>query len=155
MGVALTDDEAWDFVSRAHTGVLTTLRADGHPVPVPVWFVVLDGAVYVRAIAATRKVEHVRRDPRASFLVEDGTRWGELRAVLMLGAATVVDDDDVVVRVAEATQAKYGSFRSPNGSLPEATRNHYRRASTTLRFAPTEATVSWDNHKIRPAGRTG
>ena len=156
MGIALTDEEVWAFVAPAHTGVFTTLRPDGHPVPVPVWFVVLDHAVYVRAIATTHKVAHVRHDPRASFLVEDGAGWRELRAVLMLGTARVVDDHAALVdRVAEATRAKYEDFRSFNGSLPQVTRSHYNSGSATMRFVPTETTVSWDNRKIRTPERSG
>lgn len=31
-GLRLTDDEIWTYVERAHTGVMTTLRADGMPI---------------------------------------------------------------------------------------------------------------------------
>ena len=63
MGVRLTDDEAWAELAAAHTGILTTLRRDGRPVPLPVWFTVLDRRIYVRTPAGTRKVQHVRHDP--------------------------------------------------------------------------------------------
>ena len=56
MGVRLTEDEAWAELAAAHTGILTTLRRDGRPVPLPVWFVALDRHVYVRTPARTRKV---------------------------------------------------------------------------------------------------
>ncbi|MGH9137555.1 MAG: pyridoxamine 5'-phosphate oxidase family protein [Acidimicrobiales bacterium] len=42
MGVRLTDDEAWAFLENGHIGILTSLRRDGWPVSLPVWFVVLD-----------------------------------------------------------------------------------------------------------------
>ena len=78
MGVRLTDDEAWAELAAAHTGILTTLRRDGRPVALPVWFAVLDRRIYVRTPAGTHKVGHVRHDPRATFLVERGERWAEL-----------------------------------------------------------------------------
>ena len=34
MSVRMSDDEAWEFLSSSHTGILTTLRADGRPVAV-------------------------------------------------------------------------------------------------------------------------
>ena len=40
MSVRMTSDEAWEFVAAAHTGILTTLRADGFPISLPVWFIV-------------------------------------------------------------------------------------------------------------------
>lgn len=64
MAFRLTDDEAWDFVARAHTGILTTLRRDGRPVTVPVWHVVHELAVFVRTPAATKNVVRIRHDPR-------------------------------------------------------------------------------------------
>jgi Pyridoxamine 5'-phosphate oxidase len=38
-------DEAWEAVGAAHTGILTTLRRDGGPIALPVWFVVDDRTV--------------------------------------------------------------------------------------------------------------
>ena len=52
MGVRLTEDEAWAELAAAHTGILTTLRRDGRPVPLPVWFVALDRTIYVRTPGA-------------------------------------------------------------------------------------------------------
>ena len=83
MGVRLTEDEAWAELAAAHTGILTTLRRDGRPVSLPVWFVALDRHVYVRTPARTHKVGHVEHDPRATFLVERGERWAELCAVML------------------------------------------------------------------------
>ena len=38
---------AWAALAAAHTGILTTLRADGTPVPTPVWFLVEGRTVLV------------------------------------------------------------------------------------------------------------
>ncbi len=42
----LTDDEIWEFVAGSHTGIMTTLRRDGMPIALPVWFVCLDKVHY-------------------------------------------------------------------------------------------------------------
>ena len=65
MSIRLTPDEAWDVLGRAHTGILTTLRADGAPVTLPVWFVMLDRAICFQTPARAKKVARIRRDPRA------------------------------------------------------------------------------------------
>lgn len=75
MGIRLTTDEAWEALGAAHTGILTTLRRDGMPIALPVWFVVDDCTVAMMTPAGTKKIARVRRDPRASFLVESGKRW--------------------------------------------------------------------------------
>ena len=83
MSIRLSEDEAWDVISASHTGILTTLRRDGSPIALPVWFAVVDRTVCMRTPRRTKKVARVRRDPRASFLVESGERWAELVAVPM------------------------------------------------------------------------
>ena len=42
MGISMSDDEAWHFIEQGHTGILTTLRRDGWPVALPLWFPVHD-----------------------------------------------------------------------------------------------------------------
>jgi len=122
MGVRLSEEEAWEAIAAAHTGVLTTLRADGTPVALPVWFVALDRAIYVSTPARAKKVARVRNDPRASFLVESGERWAELRAVHLSGAVAVVDDRAMVDAVAAALDVKYAAFRTASAAMPCGTR---------------------------------
>lgn len=152
MGVLLTDDEAWAELERAHTGILTTMRRDGMPVTLPTWFVALDRRVYVRTPAKTRKVEHVRRDPRATFLVERGERWAELCAVMLYATVTVHDGGPVAERVASALEEKYAAFRTETRALPGATRAHYGGATAVLELTPAEPLVTWDNAKLQLRG---
>src|SRR5260370_10621799 len=91
MSIRLTPDEAWDVLGRAHTGILTTLRADGAPVTLPVWFVVLDQTICFRTPSRAKKVARIRRDPRASFLVESGPRSAHPRAVHSSCPADILD----------------------------------------------------------------
>ena len=88
-GVRLSDDEAWAALEAAHTGVLTSLRRDGWPISLPVWFVVLDRRIYVSGPAHTKKFARVRHDPRVSFLVESGERWVDLLGVHVTGTARI------------------------------------------------------------------
>ena len=46
--IRLTPEEAWDFIEQAHTGIFGTLRSDGMPIMLPIWFVVIDRKIYVR-----------------------------------------------------------------------------------------------------------
>ena len=100
-GIRLGVDEAWATLERAHTGVLTTLRRDGVPISLPVWFVVLDRRIYVSGPAHTKKFARVRRDPRVSFLVESGERWIDLLGVHLTGTARIVDDARMVAHLRE------------------------------------------------------
>lgn len=149
MGVRLTDDEAWAELTAAHTGILTTLRRDGRPVPLPVWFVVRDRRVYVRTPARTHKVAHVERDPRATFLVERGERWAELCAVMLHADVTFVDAGSERDAVEGLLAEKYARFRTDDAQLPDATRAHYAVESAVLKLTPVGRLVTWDNSKLR------
>jgi PPOX class probable F420-dependent enzyme len=150
VSIRLTREEAWAAIGAAHTGIFVSLRADGFPVALPVWFVVLDEHVYVASPARASKVARVRRDPRVAFLVESGTRWAELRAVHLTGRARVVREHDLVERVLQALTAKYAQFRTDRSAMPDATREHYEADTrAVIEIVPDERVLTWDNARLR------
>jgi PPOX class probable F420-dependent enzyme len=149
MNLRLSPDEAWAVVAASHTGLFTSLRRDGVPITLPVWFVVLDRRIYVSGPASAKRVARIRRDPRVSFLVESGERWAELRAVHLTGRARVVTESEPLARVAAALEAKYAAFRTPRAGMPAATRAHYDVELATIEIAPDEHMLSWDNARLR------
>lgn len=148
MGVRLSREEAWEMLAASHTGIFTTLRSDGVPVSLPVWFVALHGHVYVGTPAHTKKVARVRRDGRASFLVEAGEAWADLRGVHLTGRARILDDPVRAREVQAALDAKYGAFRTPRTAMPEATRAHYEVERVLVEIEPDERMLTWDNRRI-------
>jgi nitroimidazol reductase NimA-like FMN-containing flavoprotein (pyridoxamine 5'-phosphate oxidase superfamily) len=144
-GVRLSPEEAWATIEASHTGIFTTLRRDGVPISLPVWFVVLDGTICMTTPGGTKKVARVRHDARSSFLVESGERWAELKAVHLTGRAEIVDDPELAERARAASEAKYAAFRTAPSVMPDATRKHYSVTSALIRFVPDERIVSWDN----------
>ncbi len=146
--VRLTAEEAWDVLARAHTGVLTTLRRDGVPISLPVWFVVIDRRIYVSGPAHTWKFARIRRDPRASFLVESGDYWIELVGVQITGRATIVEDAALAEKVAAALHEKYARFRTPRADMPGATRARYDVEVSTIELVPDGRILSWNNARL-------
>jgi PPOX class probable F420-dependent enzyme len=149
MGIRLSPDEAWDVIGQSHTGILTTLRANGSPVTLPTWFAVLDRTICLFTPSGTKKVVRVRRDPRASFLVESGERWAELRAVHVSGLLEIVEDEPTKARITEALDEKYAAFRSTN-QMSQATTDYYA-TRTYLRLVPEPRLLTWDNRRLSPA----
>jgi PPOX class probable F420-dependent enzyme len=147
MSIRLTPDEAWDVLGRAHTGILTTLRADGAPVTLPVWFVALDQTICFRTPSRAKKVARIRRDPRASFLVESGQRWAELCAVHLSGRVDRVDDEAAKARIDAALDEKYAPFRTARADMPASARDRYA-AWEFFRFVPSPRVLTWDNSRI-------
>jgi general stress protein 26 len=147
MSIRLTADEAWDMLEHAHTGILSTLKADGWPVTLPIWFVALDRTICFSAPSRTRKVARIRRDARASFLVESGERWADLRAVHLSGLVSAVEDEASMARIDSALDAKYAAFRTARGNMPDATRAYYT-GRTFFRLVPGPRVLTWDNRRI-------
>jgi|SRR5579862_2581864 len=147
MSIRLTPEEAWDVLERAHTGILTTLKADGSPVTLPIWFAALDRAICFSAPSRTKKVARIRHDPRASFLVESGERWAELQAVHLSGVVERVDDEAEMARIDKALDVKYAAFRTARGDMPDATRAYYT-GRTFFRLVPGPRVLTWDNRRI-------
>jgi PPOX class probable F420-dependent enzyme len=147
MSIRLTLDEAWEAVESAHTGILTTLRRDGMPIALPVWFVVDDRSVALMTPAGTKKIARIRHDPRASFLVESGEQYAELRGVHLTGRVEAVEDALATSRIEAAVEAKYAAFRPPADSLPAAAQAYYAK-QVFLRFVPEGRILTWDNARL-------
>ena len=157
MGVSMSEDESWEFLARGHTGILTTLRRDGWPVALPVWFAVDDRRVYIGTPSRTKKLARIAHDDRGSFLVETGQEWAELAAVHLPVRARVLDPEEdrpEVQRAGRLFAEKYERFRAAGTKLPSATTEHYR-SRRIIRLDPAGPPVSWDNARIRPRVEPG
>ncbi len=148
MSIRLSREEAFEVLRTSHTGIFTSLKSDGTPITLPVWFAVLDERIYVDAVATTKKVARIRRNPRVSFLVESGERWRELRGVHLTGHARFVDDVDLTARFRVAMDAKYAGFSGDRPAMPEASRGHYEREHLVIEVDPDERILSYDNARI-------
>jgi PPOX class probable F420-dependent enzyme len=89
MAQTMTADERRRFLSAGtRTMKVATVRADGRPHVVPVWFV-LDGDTVVFTTGEdTRKGRDLRRDPRVALCVDDETP--PFAFVLMEGTAELI-----------------------------------------------------------------
>ena len=56
------------------------------------WYAVVDGEIWLETKAKSQKAVNVKRDPRVSFLIEDGDTYDTLRGVSFEGIAEIVDD---------------------------------------------------------------
>jgi hypothetical protein len=147
VSVRLSDGEAWDVLGSSHTGILTSLRRDGFPVSLPVWFVVDDRVVLVAGPAASHKFTRIGRDPRIAFLVESGEAWKELRAVHLIGRGELVEQPDWE-SVDQLFEVKYAGFRTSRQDMPAPARARYDGARSLVRLTATERFLTWDNQRL-------
>lgn len=146
--VRLDEDEIWAFLEQGHTGILTSLRRDGTPIALPVWYGVVDRAVYVSGPAHTKKWKRIAHDPRVSFLVEEGLAWRELQAVQLNGRAQFVEDPDTIQRVGRVLDEKYSAFRTSRKAMPDRVQRNYGSGSRLVRIEPEGRILSWNNAKL-------
>lgn len=150
MSVKLTSQEIDDFLRTANTLIISTIRKSGEPLMTPIWYVWMDEAFLVRTGADSAKVQHIRRDPRACCLVEEGEAWVDLRAVVANCDVAIVHDPDTISRFQIAFDKKYAKSRPERASLPSSTQSHYGSDRVVLRFTPRDGELrSWYNRKIR------
>jgi PPOX class probable F420-dependent enzyme len=151
MSIRLSEDEAWKVLAESHTGILTTLRADGAPVTLPIWFVVDDRSICFMTFKGTKKLTRIANDPRASFLVESGERWAELRAVHLNGRIEEIADEPERERIDAALDAKYAPFRTARAEMPDSAKKAYA-AKRSFRFLPDPRILTWDNARLEAKG---
>jgi PPOX class probable F420-dependent enzyme len=151
VSIRLSREEAWAELAAAHTGIFTTLRADGVPISLPVWFVAFDERIYVASPVHRKKVGRIERDPRVSFLVESGERWAELKGVHLTGRAHRIDDAERIAKVRDLLDQKYGGFRAKRAAMPVSTRSQYETEIAVMEIVPDERILSFDNARIELA----
>ncbi|MBM4416350.1 MAG: hypothetical protein FJ035_08985 [Chloroflexi bacterium] len=93
-------------------GYLTTIGRLGYPHTVPLTYFRFGNDVYVPGRRRSQRLANIARDPRVSFLVEDGDTMDSFRGLLIQGDATVIDDDVEKLRIARDAARERG--------LPEA-----------------------------------
>jgi nitroimidazol reductase NimA-like FMN-containing flavoprotein (pyridoxamine 5'-phosphate oxidase superfamily) len=144
----MTEAEIWAFVTDAPTGILTTLRRDGVPVAMPIWFACLDRTIYIQTRG--KKLQRIAHDQRASFLVESGHRWVDLKAVHFTGIAELVDLPRELARsFGVEMDRKYASLRAQGAEMSTSSSSFYEQVPTgTVRFTPDARVMHWDNAKI-------
>lgn len=148
MAITLSAQEQRAFLEGGHTAIMTTIRQDGRPSPVPIWYVMVNGTMYVGTPPAAAKLKHLRRDPRCAILVESGEKWRELRALQWQMKAVILDPGPEADAAEAESERKYAAFRTPFEQMPLIAQQHYG-ASVWIRLEPQGDPVTWDNSKMR------
>lgn len=101
--VAADDRRVRDALRRAMIARIATVTAGGWPLVMPLYFVVLDGRIYMNNAATSPTVKNIERHGRALVVLQ--LREGEV--VRVRGAARYLRDADTARRVTRATLPKY------------------------------------------------
>jgi PPOX class probable F420-dependent enzyme len=146
----MTDAEVDAFLDEPHSMNIATYNHDGTIHLVAMWYavegLVSDGGwIGFETFAKSQKVQNLRRDPRITALVEDGTTYATLRGVELVGQAEVVEDHGVLMDIARSVVRKHQP-EVGEGDI-DAVAEMMVRKRVAVRFVP-DRIVSWDHTKL-------
>ena len=99
-------EEVRDFLlSGTRTGKLATVRADGRPHVVPIWFTVRDEHLVFNTHTSSVKARNMRHDPRVAIAVDD--QAPPYSFVTIEGLATLTDADPDLTEIATEIGGRY------------------------------------------------
>jgi PPOX class probable F420-dependent enzyme len=143
--IVMSDAEIAEFVASSRTGTLATVGADGQPHLTAMWYGVVDGEIWLETKAKSQKAVNLRRDPRVSFLLEDGQTYDTLRGVSFEGVAEIVDEPEAVFRVGVSVWERYtGPYSDDVKPFVDQMMNNRIAVRIVSR-----RTRSWDHRKLR------
>jgi PPOX class probable F420-dependent enzyme len=142
--IEMTPEEQRRFLETEKTAVLCSIDRQGYPHAVAMWFCLIEGLVHMTTFRRSQKVVNLRRDPRATLLVESGDQYAELRGLMIRGRAEIDDDLERCARVLMGVQARYGGQASPE--MLEVLRPQAAKR-VIVRVHP-ERVSSWDHSKL-------
>jgi PPOX class probable F420-dependent enzyme len=105
--IVMSEAEISEFVTSSRGGTLATIGRDGQPHLTAMWYGVVDGEIWFETKAKSQKAVNLRRDPRITFLLEDGNTYDTLRGVAFEGTAEIVEDPDAIFRVGVSVWERY------------------------------------------------
>ena len=101
--MSLAEPRIQRFLAGKEVVVLATLKRDGAPLAMPMWFLHAPAAVTMISVERTQKVRNLRRDPRVCVVAESVSETGAIRGVYLQGN--------------EAVGPIFGAWMKPFGNL--------------------------------------
>jgi PPOX class probable F420-dependent enzyme len=142
--IAMTAAEQAAFLAGAKTLILSSIDSSGYPHSVAMWFSLIDGIVHMTTFRKSQKVINLRRNPKVSLLAEAGSRYEELRGLMIRGRAEILEDIDLCADILADVQSRY--FGSNDPSVRDVLRRQAaKRVAIRVRA---ERIASWDHSKL-------
>ena len=142
--IVMSEAEIVDFVNNSRTGTLATIGPSGQPHLTAMWYAVVDGEIWLETKVKSQKAVNLKRDPRVSFLLEDGDSYDTLRGVSFEGVAEIIDEPEVLHRVGVSVWERYtGPYSDDVKPLVDQMMN--KRVGVRI---VSRRTRSWDHRKL-------
>jgi hypothetical protein len=139
----MTDAERDEFLGAQRTCRVATVGPHG-PHATPLWFVWLDGCLWLYSITRSRRWADVMKDPRVGVVVDTGHDYLELRGVEITATATVVGE---VPRTGQPHPELAGVEAAFAAKYFGTAELYHDERHGWLRLTPVK-TASWDFRKL-------
>ncbi|MGH7792845.1 MAG: pyridoxamine 5'-phosphate oxidase family protein [Thermodesulfobacteriota bacterium] len=118
MGINMTPEEIKVFLADNKVCRMATVEKDGMPHVVPMWYVILDGEIYIETTGTTKKVKNIESTKKTAIIVDAGDSLYDYRGVMMQGKTEILRDGAFLKRFREALSQRYfGSDEHPGYKL--------------------------------------
>ncbi len=143
----MTDAELAAFLDEQRTVIVATNGRDGWPHLMPLWYTVRAGELWAWTYARSQKVRNLERDPRATWQVEAGTSYEELRGVMV--KANVVLHRDLPTVSAFGVEL-FERYTGTSPLAPEVRTMIEAQAPkrVAMQFVAAQLPVTWDHGKL-------
>ncbi len=124
---------------------MATLNKDGSVHLTTLWFAIVDGALVFETFTKSQKIVNLKRDPRITVLLEDGTEYNKLRGLTINAIAEVHSDPEKVHELAKQVMIR-NNPEVPKDALDAAAKQLAAKRSAVV-VRPGKI-VSWDHRKL-------
>jgi hypothetical protein len=114
----------------------------------PLWFVVREGELWGWTYGSSQKVRNLERDPRATWQVEAGAEYAQLRGVMVKADVIVHREVETVWSVGAELAVRYGGA-SITPEVEAALRKQAAKR-VALQFVERDR-ATWDHRKLGDA----
>ncbi len=128
---AMSKEEMSAFLARPLIARIATVRANGSPQVVPMWFLYEDGVMYMSTRTYAAKVKHLQKNPKAAVVVDEMVAPLKNKVVTIEGTVEVL-----TTGVKETTTKIYHKYVGAEGSTSPQAQQSINTPRVILKITP-------------------
>jgi general stress protein 26 len=145
--IMLSNAEQAVLLGSERVAIVTSNGPRGWPHSMPMWFTVRDGVIWVWTYAKSQKVKNLKRDPKATVLIETGVEYTELRGIMVESEAVIHRDPALVAEFGKDLTIRYSEGIDSVEGDAAATLEAQATKRVAISFPPVRVR-SWDHRKL-------
>lgn len=145
--IPIPENDIWRFIDSREKLYVAFLLENGYPHVTPMWFCVLDKRLYLRTQNYKVKAR-LAQSGKACCTLDEGSRYVELRGVVVWGRTRVVTEPGLIERIEKIMRMKYKRQQWKAAEMPGWwVRERKAEKRAYIEIVP-EKMSSWDNDRV-------